>query len=125
MNKKILISTILLLCFTVFNLAQQQTEKKDKVVGEVTVTATKANVDPVYVRLRKASENTNAFSGEYAAVSNLIMKRDAATFTLRSGEICGRRNNFHDIGRIKHREYGNLGTDAGAKFRQNLRQLFR
>ncbi|MGI8494496.1 MAG: hypothetical protein ACR2L1_04175, partial [Pyrinomonadaceae bacterium] len=57
------------------------------VVGEVTVTATKANVDPVYVKFRKMSEAPNAFSGEYAAVNNLVLQRDAATFTLRSGEI--------------------------------------
>src|SRR5205085_8252943 len=37
--------------------------------------------------LRKLSDDKTAFSGEYATVSNLVLKRDAATFTLRSGEI--------------------------------------
>jgi len=48
----------------------------------VTVSATGANSDPIYQKLR-----ADAFSGEYATVSNLVLKRDAATFTLRSGEI--------------------------------------
>lgn len=57
------------------------------VVGEVTVTASKANVDPGYQEIRKASDDTNAFSGEYATVNNLVLQRDAGTFTLKSGEI--------------------------------------
>lgn len=57
------------------------------VVGEVTVTATKANIDPVYTEFRKLTESPNAFSGEYGSVNNFVLKRDAATFTLRSGEI--------------------------------------
>ncbi len=87
MNKKTFLSILLILCFVVSALAQDPPDKKDRVVGEVTVTATKANVDPAYVQLRKQSENANAFSGEYATVNNLVLKRDAATFTLRSGEI--------------------------------------
>lgn len=57
------------------------------VVGEVTITATKANVDPGYQEIRKISDDTNAFSGEYAIVNNLVLKRDAGIFTLKSGEI--------------------------------------
>jgi hypothetical protein len=57
------------------------------VVGEVTITATKANVDPGYQEVRKNSEDSNAFSGEYAIVNNLVLKRDAGNFTLKSGEI--------------------------------------
>ncbi|HEV7893952.1 MAG TPA: carboxypeptidase-like regulatory domain-containing protein, partial [Pyrinomonadaceae bacterium] len=47
----------------------------------------KANEDPVYRQLRDLADSPQAFAGEYAAVSNLVLKRDAATFTLRSGEI--------------------------------------
>ena len=87
MNKKTFLSILFTLCFVVSSFAQDPPDKKDRVVGEVTVTATKANVEPAYVQLRKQSENANAFSGEYATVNNLVLKRDAATFTLRSGEI--------------------------------------
>ena len=47
----------------------------------------KANTDPVYVQLRKRSDDSQSFSGSFATVNNLILKRDAATFTLRSGEL--------------------------------------
>ena len=52
----------------------------------VTVTATgpKANSDPTYQALRQQGQE---FTGEYAQVSGLVLRRDAATFTLRSGEI--------------------------------------
>ncbi|NJM51977.1 MAG: hypothetical protein HC846_00495 [Blastocatellia bacterium] len=42
---------------------------------------------PGYQEIRKVSDDTNAFSGEYASVSNLVLKKDAAIFTLKSGEI--------------------------------------
>jgi len=78
----------LILGITFFAQAQDpKPTATPRVVGEVTVTATKANIDPVYVELRKLSESPNAFSGEYVSVNNLVLKRDAATFTLRSGEI--------------------------------------
>lgn len=83
MYQKILLIIILLNCFGVFGAAQD----KEKIVGEVTVTTLKANSDPKYVELRKLSENADAFSGEYAAVNNLVLKRDAAVFNLRSGEM--------------------------------------
>ncbi|HEX8288381.1 MAG TPA: M1 family aminopeptidase, partial [Pyrinomonadaceae bacterium] len=79
-----------LLCFVFAVIAQNPQPAptaSPRVVGEVTVTATKANIDPVYVELRKLSENPNAFGGEYASVNNLVLKRDAATFTLKSGEL--------------------------------------
>ena len=52
----------------------------------VTVTASgpKPNSDPTYRALRQQGQD---FTGEYAQVSNLVLKRDAATFTLRSGEV--------------------------------------
>ncbi|HVF49957.1 MAG TPA: carboxypeptidase regulatory-like domain-containing protein [Pyrinomonadaceae bacterium] len=55
--------------------------------GSVNVTASglKANADPVYMKLRQqAADFTNA---TVLSVNNLNLKRDAATFTLRSGEI--------------------------------------
>lgn len=55
----------------------------------VTVTASgaKANSDAVYQQLRRAGNNPDAFNGSVATVNNLVLKRDAATFTLRNGEI--------------------------------------
>lgn len=84
-----LLTVLTLLLFAVsLNPAQSPTPTATpNVVGEVTVTSAKANIDPVYQEFRKLSENAGAFSGEYASVSNLVLKRDAATFTLRSGEI--------------------------------------
>jgi len=87
MSKRILLTVVLSLSVCALNFGQDADGKKDKVVGEVTVTATKANTDAAYLELRKQSENANAFSGDYAAVNNLILKRDAASFNLRSGEI--------------------------------------
>jgi hypothetical protein len=51
----------------------------------VTVTATglKPNSDPVYTKLRVQPKEP----GPAFAVSNLVLKRDAAVFTLKSGEI--------------------------------------
>jgi Carboxypeptidase regulatory-like domain/Peptidase family M1 domain len=55
----------------------------------VTVSASglKGNLDPLYTQLRQRSTNQDVFSGSVAAVNNLVLKRDAATFTLRSGEL--------------------------------------
>ena len=44
------------------------------------------NSDPAYTSLRRQG-GAGDFAGEYAQVSNLILKRDAATFTLQSGEL--------------------------------------
>ncbi len=73
-----------------YALAQDPTPQPSetpRVVGEVTVQAKTANSEPIYVGFRKASEDSNAFSGKYATVNNLVLKRDRAIFTLRSGEI--------------------------------------
>lgn len=59
--------------------------------GSITVTATGAaklgKGDAVYQQLRAHAAALEDFNGPYAAVNNLVLKRDAATFTLRSGEI--------------------------------------
>ena len=56
--------------------------------GAVEVKATtKPNEDPVYQQLRQQAESAQDFAGEYATVNNLVLKRDAATFTLHSGEV--------------------------------------
>jgi Carboxypeptidase regulatory-like domain/Peptidase family M1 domain len=56
--------------------------------GAVEVKATtRPNEDPVYQKLRQQAESAQDFAGEYATVNNLVLKRDAATFTLRSGEV--------------------------------------
>lgn len=54
-----------------------------KVLGEVTVLAQ----DAVYKELRGLSAQSDAFSGDYATVSNVVLKQDLGTFTLKSGEI--------------------------------------
>lgn len=53
----------------------------------VTVGPASANIDPVYQKLRGLLRQTDAFSGEYATVNNLVLKRDAGSFTLRTGEV--------------------------------------
>jgi hypothetical protein len=76
------------------NIAENQTATVDvklevaSIGAEVTVSATgmKANTDPVYSQLRQKSLAPDAFSN-VASVTNLVLKRDAATFTLKSGEI--------------------------------------
>src|SRR5947207_9546558 len=58
------------------------------VEAAVTVTpGEKPNSDPAYQKLREAGKAANDFAGPYAVVNNLVLKRDAATFTLTSGEI--------------------------------------
>ena len=57
------------------------------VEAEVKVTGLKGNVDPVYQSLRQLGRNEQDFAGPYAVVNNLQLKRDAANFTLRSGEL--------------------------------------
>lgn len=54
-----------------------------KVLGEVTVNAN----DPVYVGLRNVSSAADSFSGDYAVVNDVTLKKDAATFRLISGEV--------------------------------------
>jgi Carboxypeptidase regulatory-like domain/Peptidase family M1 domain len=53
----------------------------------VASSAANANADPVYQQLRRKANDPNAFGGSVASVNNLVLKRDAAVFTLRSGEL--------------------------------------
>ncbi|MEP7075570.1 MAG: hypothetical protein ABI878_07135, partial [Acidobacteriota bacterium] len=54
-----------------------------KVLGEVTIYAE----DPIYKNLRTLSSAADAFGGDYAKVNNLVLHKDAAVFTLKTGEI--------------------------------------
>jgi hypothetical protein len=59
-------------------------------VGESVVvkgSGVKPNEDPVYRQLREQAESAQDFQGDYATVSDLVIRRDAATFTLKSGEL--------------------------------------
>src|SRR5229473_1203125 len=47
----------------------------------------KANADPSYQMLRQFGKGAQDFGGPFATVTNLVVARDAATFTLRSGEV--------------------------------------
>ncbi len=53
----------------------------------VGASSVKGNPDPLYIQLRQKSTSQDAFAGSVASVNNLVLKRDAATFTLKSGEI--------------------------------------
>ena len=57
--------------------------------GNVTVmsNAKPGASDPVYLQLRQQGREAQDFAGPYATVNNLVIKRDAATFTLHTGEI--------------------------------------
>ncbi|MGD9561807.1 MAG: M1 family metallopeptidase [Pyrinomonadaceae bacterium] len=79
MASRFLISIALLL-FACLALTAQDDKK---VLAEVTVNAT----DPLYVEIRGASSAGDAFSGAYATVNNLVLKKDAASFTLQSGAV--------------------------------------
>jgi len=58
------------------------------VEAEVKVsTGQKGNLDPVYQSLRQLGRSDQDFAGNYAVVSNLQLKRDAANFNLKSGEL--------------------------------------
>ncbi len=80
----IIVSVLFVFGFTCF---AQTPVPTPPVVGEVTIVATKGNVDPIYNEFRKLSDDKNSFGGAYATVNNVVLKRDAATFTLRSGEL--------------------------------------
>ena len=54
---------------------------------KVATSLQKGNNDPVYQKLRQQAKNPEDFAGEYASVNNLVLKRDAATLTFRSGDI--------------------------------------
>ncbi|NNE98248.1 MAG: hypothetical protein HKN25_04425, partial [Pyrinomonadaceae bacterium] len=95
---------VITLLLASFGIAQDEKKKKENVLGEVDVTAKSANADPIYKELRNLSDDSNAFSGPYARVNNLVVKKDAAIFTFRSGEIYflkeseGKRNGAVFIG---------------------------
>lgn len=57
------------------------------VEATVTVAAVKANTDTSYQLLRQQAKANGDFGGPYATVNNLVIKRDAGIFTLKSGEI--------------------------------------
>ncbi|MGH9966698.1 MAG: carboxypeptidase regulatory-like domain-containing protein [Pyrinomonadaceae bacterium] len=59
------------------------------VEAAVTVPAAglKANADPVYQHLRQQAKDPQDFTGAYATLNNVVLKREGATFTLKSGEI--------------------------------------
>jgi hypothetical protein len=58
------------------------------VEAEVKVsTGVKGNLDPVYQSLRQLGRNDQDFAGSYAVVNNLLLKRDAGNFLLKSGEL--------------------------------------
>ncbi len=58
------------------------------VEANVSVTAgqLKPNTDPIYVTLRQQTRGDQDFVS-YASVNNVVLKREGATFTLKSGEI--------------------------------------
>jgi Carboxypeptidase regulatory-like domain/Peptidase family M1 domain len=57
------------------------------VEAKVKVPIQKGNLDPVYLSLRQLGRGDQDFSGDYAVVNNLQLRRDAANFTLKSGEL--------------------------------------
>src|ERR1043165_8848456 len=58
------------------------------VEAEVKVSSgVKGNLDPVYQSLRQLGRNDQDFAGSYAVVNNLLLKRDAGNFLLKSGEL--------------------------------------
>ncbi|MEZ5428275.1 MAG: M1 family aminopeptidase [Pyrinomonadaceae bacterium] len=82
MSKRIIFPALLLSVLTfIFPVSAQDPDKN--VLGEVQVYA----VDPLYKQLRGLSDGGNAFSGEYATVNNLVLKKDEGVFTLKTGEI--------------------------------------
>lgn len=54
---------------------------------KVPTVAQKGNLDPIYQSLRQLARGDQDFAGDYAVVNNLKLKRDAANFTLKSGEL--------------------------------------
>jgi Carboxypeptidase regulatory-like domain/Peptidase family M1 domain len=58
-------------------------EAEVKISGE----AHKGNIDPIYQQLRQLAKTEQDFSGPYATVNNLVIKRDEAVFTLTSGDL--------------------------------------
>ncbi|HKE60403.1 MAG TPA: carboxypeptidase-like regulatory domain-containing protein, partial [Pyrinomonadaceae bacterium] len=57
------------------------------VEAQVKIGATKGNLDPIYQQLRQLGKTDQDFAGAYASVNNLKLQREAATFTLKSGDL--------------------------------------
>ena len=76
-------SFALMLALIVLVLSILGQDAPKKVTAEVTVFAD----DPVYKSLRVQSTGPAAFGGDYAVVNNLVLKKDAGTFTLTSGTL--------------------------------------
>jgi carboxypeptidase family protein/peptidase M1-like protein len=57
------------------------------VEATVNVSTVKANSDSTYQQLRQQAKTSGDFSGPFATVNDLVIKRDRAVFTLRSGQI--------------------------------------
>ncbi len=81
---KLTLSFLLIALLVAFVSAQDE-KNKPPVVATVNVII--PNSDPIYQEIRKASTLNDGFSSEFATVSNLVLKKDRATFTLASGEI--------------------------------------
>ena len=75
---------IIFICFLF--LINTISAQDPNVVGNVTVKDL-GNNDPLYLETRNLSSAADAFSGEYARVNNLTLKKDAADILLTSGEI--------------------------------------
>ena len=85
MNIRKALSTLFIFALLVsFSIAQNKAAESR---NEILETSEKANSDIVYKELRTLSEDTSSFNGEYASVNNLVLKKDAALFTFRNGEI--------------------------------------
>jgi len=81
MPKSRYLCLMLLVFFSVQSVFSQDETKK--VTADVTVYAE----DPIYKTLRGQSSGADAFTGDYAVVNNLVLRKDAGIFTLGSGEI--------------------------------------
>lgn len=82
MSRSINFIFLLLAIFCFFAPASFAQDDK-KVLGEVTVHAE----DTIYKNIRGLSTAGDSFSGDFATVNNVVLKKDAAVFTLKSGEI--------------------------------------
>jgi hypothetical protein len=75
-----LFAILFLICLSASHIFAQDDPKK--VLGEVTVFAE----DPIYKNIRSLSSPTDAFSGDYATVDNLVLKRTRLFLRSRVGK---------------------------------------
>jgi hypothetical protein len=87
MKHSILLILLGLMSFAAVFGQQPAPTETPRVVGEVTVTAKNANADPLYKEIRGMVGGLGSFSGDVATVNNLVLKKDRAIFTLKSGEV--------------------------------------